>query len=89
MSSAEWRRNPLALWRRSGVRIVLIPPGEEHALVLDGSSALIWLLLGDDGRSADALAGELSTFYTEEVGAIQPALTSFLHELRGLGVVTT
>jgi hypothetical protein len=56
----SWRRDPRVLWRRSGDRVVLLPPGSEELVVLEGSAALVWHELErptDERRLIARLAG--------------------------------
>lgn len=83
----RWARDPRVLWRRSGSRVVLAPPGQEDTLLLEHTGALIWLLL-DAPVEQEELVGILTESFDADAATIDAEVAAFLAELRGIEAVT-
>jgi len=73
--SERWQRSPEVLWRRSDERVLLLAPGDDDALLLDGSGGAVWQALAEPHSVAelvDVLArlhGVAPTAIADDVGA--------------------
>jgi hypothetical protein len=79
-SSPRWRRHPRALWRRSGARVVVLPPAHDEPLLLEGSGSAIWELLEspiDETELIEVLADAAG----EDPAEIGPQVRTFLEAL--------
>jgi hypothetical protein len=78
--SPRWRRHPRALWRRSGVRVVVLPPAHDEPLLLEGAGSAIWELLEvpiDETELIEVLADAAG----EDPAEIGPQVRTFLAAL--------
>ena len=83
---SSWHRDERVLWRRSFERIVLLAPGGEEPLVLEGTGRLVWELL-DEPRSAWALNATLAELFHRDLDEVDREVTPFLAELRAAGAL--
>lgn len=83
---SNWHRDERVLWRRSFERIVLLAPGRDEPLVLDGIGRLVWELL-DEPRRAPVLHAALAELFERDVDDVDRELTPFLEELRAAGAL--
>jgi hypothetical protein len=82
----SWHRDERALWRRSFERIVLLAPGRDEPLVLEGTGRLVWELL-DEPRRAPVLQATLAELFGRDADDVECELTPFLEELRAAGAL--
>ena len=82
----SWTRDERVLWRRSFERVVLLAPGRDEPLVLEGSGRLVWELL-DEPRSASVLNATLAELFHRDIDEVDREVTPFLAELRAAGAL--
>jgi hypothetical protein len=82
----SWHRDERVLWRRSFDRIVLLAPGREEPLVLEGTGRLVWELL-DGPQRACVLHAALAELFVRDVADIDREVTPFLAELCAAGAL--
>ena len=81
-----WIRHPRVLWRRSGQRRVVLPPGSDEVLVLAGRGVVVWDLLSRP-MSEPALVATMSDAAHLERGEAAAELVPFLEDLHRDGVL--
>lgn len=81
-----WQRDPRTLWRRSGRRIVLSPPGTPDSVLLTGTGAITWQLL-DAPITHDELTALLAESFAVEPATVADEVGAFLDELARLDAV--
>lgn len=81
-----WQRDPRALWRRSGDRIVLAPPGGGECTLLENTAAITWRLLETPIEHTElvALLGDL---FDADAGTVETEVEEFLVRLLDLDAV--
>jgi hypothetical protein len=84
--SPTWRRDPQALWRRSGDRVIVLSPSGEAPIVLTGPGRVSWELL-HEALPEDELIGALAEIYGTDQDTIGRDLVPFLQELATAGAV--
>lgn len=85
-TSPRWHRHPRALWRRSSDRVIVLPPGQSDLLLLEGTGAVIWELLGeptDEHQLVDLLTRATGT----DRAVITPEVATFLEQLAAEHVI--
>jgi hypothetical protein len=82
----SWHRDERVLWRRSFERLVLLAPGREEPLVLEGTGRLVWDLL-DEPRRDSLLHATLAELFERDVADVDREVTPFLMELRAAGAL--
>ena len=82
----SWTRDERVLWRRSYARVVLLAPGRDEPLVLQGTGRLVWELL-DEPRSASVLNATLAELFHRDIDEVDREVTPFLAELRAAGAL--
>ena len=82
----RWRRCPAALWRRSYDRVLVLPPGHDDILVLEGTGAAIWFLL-EDPATLTELVEPLSELLDVTGHAVADQVQDFLVQLEAAGAV--
>jgi hypothetical protein len=82
----SWHRDDRVLWRRSFERIVLLAPGREEPLVLEGTGRLVWELL-DEPQRASVLHTALAELFARDVTDVDREVTPFLAELCAAGAL--
>lgn len=75
------------LWRRSGRRIVILPPTSQQPMVLDGVGGLVWELLDEPLDLAD-LAERLGAHFDMDQEMVERELRPFLAELADCRAIT-
>jgi hypothetical protein len=83
-----WQQDPRVLSHRSGDRVVVIAPAGEDPVVLEASAAIVWTLLADPVEE-QALFALVADSFGVSVATVAADVTSFLHELCGIGAVAT
>ena len=83
--SQTWGRDPRALWRRSGERIVVLGNTEEPQ-VLTGPGPILWDLLTEPVTEAD-LVTQLAALYSVDTDTVAADVAPFLAELARTGVI--
>lgn len=85
--TSRWSRDPRALWRRSGDRVIVLTPDRDDPLVLTGVGCASWELL-----AAPMVEGELFATLGELYGVdddqVAGDLVPFLEQLAAAGAVT-
>ena len=76
----RWHRHPRALWRRSSDRVVVLAPGHDEPLLLEGTGSVIWELLDEPIAEADLIA-LLAEAAGEDPRRIGPQVQAFLADL--------
>lgn len=81
-----WQRDPRALWRRSGDRIILAPPGDGACVLLEDTAAITWRLLEVPIEHTElvALLGEL---FDADADTVRTEVEAFLVGLMDLDAV--
>lgn len=79
------QRRPEVLWRRTLGAVLILPPGHDGPLMLEGTAAAIWELLGEP-RDAHGLACALLPD-TQPDAAVLGDVEHFLAELTTAGAV--
>lgn len=82
----QWRREPATLWRRSGQAVVLLPPGADEALVVQGVGALVWLLL-EEPMPEEELVNGLAEDFATDPEQVRHELRSFGEDLAARGAL--
>jgi hypothetical protein len=82
----SWHRDERVLWRRSFERIVLLAPGREEPLVLEGTGRLVWELL-DEPQRVSVLHAALAELFARDVADVDREVTPFLAELCAAGAL--
>jgi hypothetical protein len=82
----SWHRDNRVLWRRSFERLVLLAPGCDEPLVLEGTGRLVWELL-DEPQRASVLHPALAELFERDVADIDREVTPFLAELCAAGAL--
>lgn len=82
-----WERAPEVVWRRSGVRRLVVGPASDEVVVMEGSGQLIWDLLEHPISEGDLVA-TLSDAFDESADQLRPDVLAFLTELSSAGLVT-
>ena len=74
-------RQPEALWRRAYPnRVLVLPPGAEEPVLLEGTAASIWELL-EEPCSADELGRALSDVYGADEALVAADLAPAVDDL--------
>jgi hypothetical protein len=81
----RWQRGEGVVWRRSGVKVVVLGPHTEELLVLSGTGALTWELLAEP-IAEEELVELLADGFRADVDHVAATLRPFLAELAELGV---
>jgi len=76
----RWERDPHALWKVTPFATVVLPPVGDETLVLAGTSAELWDLLGAP-RTVGQLTGILAERYDEAPSRIRADLSGALDAL--------
>jgi hypothetical protein len=84
--SRIWSRDPRAVWRRSGDRVIVLPAAAERPLVLTGTGRVSWELLADPLTEGELIATLVELYGTDEE-TIGRELLPFLQELVTAGAV--
>lgn len=81
-----WEREIRTLWRRSGTRIVLLPPGSSDPVLVEGVGGRAWELL-EEPWDEQRLVSELAGGYGVAPATVRAGLLPFLTRLLELGAV--
>lgn len=81
-----WQRDPCALWRRSGDRIVVAPSGAGDSVLLEGTAAITWRLLEEPMEHTELLA-LLGGLFEADPDTIETEVEPFLVQLVDIGAV--
>jgi hypothetical protein len=81
-----WSREPRTLWRRSGDRVLVLPPGTDELLLLTGTGRVTWELL-EQALPEAALVTALAQVYGTEEATIARDLDPFLQSMAAAGAV--
>jgi hypothetical protein len=84
--SQLWGRDPRALWRRSGDRVLVLPHTGDAPLVLTGTGRVSWELLQEPMPESE-LIGALAELYGTDRETVGRELVPFLQELAMAGAV--
>lgn len=82
-----WVRDERTLWRHTVEAVVLLPPGTEEPVVLNGSGPAIWELLADPLSTAE-LVGELARWFEVDEAQVRRDVTPVLAQLHDCGALT-
>jgi hypothetical protein len=85
-ATPTWQRDRRVLWRRSGDRVVLMPPGRMDIILLEGTGAVTWHLL-DAPMEHDELVRSLAASFDIAAATVDVDVKDFLNELAGIGAV--
>ena len=80
-----YRRNDV-LWRRTCDRVLILVPGRDGILTLQGSGGDLWVALEEPG-SAEALAQRLAAVYAAPVEQIASDIVPAIEDLARCGAV--
>jgi hypothetical protein len=83
---ATWQQDRRVLSRRSGDRVVLLAPGQDAPLLLEGSGAVVWELLADP-IDEEELGALVADSFGMPTGAVEADLRPFLCDLHLAGAV--
>ena len=86
MTGTTWRRDPRVLWRRTGHRVVLVAPGREDQIMLDGTGSVTWQLL-EEPTAQQELSVLLAEAFDVDLATVDAEVGPFLQELEALEVV--
>jgi hypothetical protein len=84
--SHVWGRDPRALWRRSGDRVIVLPSTADAPLVLTGTGRVAWELLHEP-TPEEELIGALAELYGTDRDTVGRELVPFLRGLATAGAV--
>lgn len=84
-TDGTWGRAPAAVWRRTARGVVVLRPGGDDAVLLDGTAAELWELL-EPPISASELAARLATRYGAPTDQVLTDVGPTLLELQATGV---
>jgi len=79
-------RDDRVRWREIDREVVAVDIDSSTYLSTNGSGALLWLALAE-GTTRDALAERLAQAYLIEPDQAKADVDSFLHDLRGQGLL--
>lgn len=82
----RWQRRSDVLWRRSDERVLLLPTGEDDALLLDGSGCAVWQALAEP-RSIAELVDLLAHLHGVAPAAIADDVSTAITALAAHGLV--
>lgn len=80
------RRGTSVLWRSCGPDVLLMRPTDPRPVLLEGTAAVAWRLLGDP-RTPASLAEELAGEFGADAAEVRTALDPFLADLLHRGLV--
>ena len=72
----RWARHPLALWRRSGDRIVVLCPDQDEPLLLTGTGQALWEVLEEPTTTE-----ELVTIMAAVTASSRDGIAGPVHDL--------
>lgn len=78
--SPIWSRDPRALWRRSGQRVIVLCGYDRQPFVLAGTGLVLWALL-EDPIEQEELVAELALAYGTDAAIVEAQVLPFLEEL--------
>ena len=84
---AVYRRGAV-LWRCTYDRVLILVPGEEGFLSLQGTGRDLWDVLEEPG-TLDELAARLAGIYTAPAGRIASEIVNVIEELERRGAVVS
>lgn len=85
-TDGTWGRAPAAVWRRTPRGVVVLRPGGEDVVLLDGTAAELWELL-EPPIAEHELARRLATRYGAPTAQVLTDVGPTLRQLQATGVV--
>ena len=79
-----WRRDPRALWRRSGTRTLVTTPQAGEPIAFDGVGSVTWELLAAP-TDEEALLAALDQRFEVDPDTLRTETVAFLEHLHELG----
>ena len=85
--TTAWVRSPRVLWRRVADGVLLLAPGAAEPMIITGSGAAIWELLGSPMDAQD-VAWRLAELFDTTAERTRAETAPFLAQLALAGVLT-
>jgi hypothetical protein len=80
----SWCRDPRVLFRRSGRRFVLVRPGRDEVVILEGSAAAAWELMAEPIGHGELVSILAEVFGVDEANVRQDT-NDFLAQMHETG----